>query len=214
MIKFTEFGVKYTQPININSFGKMAMKIFLSASIYGKQHLEDSCKKIVDLTKKSGNTIVSDHILNTNSEEMVKWQKEKDLEFHNFVMNGVKNSDAVFAEISHPSTSVGYLIALAAQTGKPVVCFYNGDKKPHLFNTLEEQNDKFIVVEYHELEDLNKLVPEMIEFIHEGQDTRFNFFVTPKHINYMNWIAKTRRIPRSVFLRKLIEEEMKKSSNY
>lgn len=187
------------------------MKIFLSASIYGKQHLEDSCKKIVALTKKSKNTIIADHILDTTNEQMAQWKKDQDIKFHNFVMNGVKNSDAVFAEISHPSTSVGYLIAIAAQAGKPVVCFYNGKQKPHLFNTLEEQNDKFAVVEYTSLSDLDKLVPEMIEFIHEGQDTRFNFFVTPKHINYLNWIAKTRRIPRSVFLRRLIEDEMKKN---
>ena len=190
------------------------MKIFLSASIYGKQHLENSCKKIVELTKKSGNKIISDHILSTSSEDMLKWQKNKDIEFHNFVMNGVKNSDAIFAEISHASTSVGYLIAIATQAGKPVVCFYNGDKKPHLFNTLEEQNDKFVVVEYHKTKDLDKLVPEMIDFIHEGQDTRFNFFVTPKHINYMNWIAKNKRIPRSVFLRRLIEHEMKSNENF
>jgi hypothetical protein len=188
------------------------MKIFLCASIYGKQHLEDSCKKIVALTKKTGATIVADHILDTTNEEMAQWKKDQDIKFHNFVMNGVKNSDAIFAEISHASTSVGYLISLAAQAGKPVVCFYNGEQKPHLFNTLEEQNDKFVVVQYSKLEDLDKLVPEMVEFVHEGQDTRFNFFVTPKHINYLNWIAKTRKIPRSVFLRKLIEEEMRKNS--
>lgn len=187
------------------------MKIFLSASIYGKQHLEDSCKKIVELTKKTGNKIIADHILDTTNEQMAQWKKDQDIKFHNFVLNGVKNSDAVFAEISHPSTSVGYLISLAAQAGKPVVCFYNGDKKPHLFNTLEEQNDRFVVVEYKDLKELDKLVPEMVEFVNEGQDTRFNFFVTPKHINYLNWIAKTRRIPRSVFLRRLIEEEMKKN---
>jgi len=189
------------------------MKIFLSASIYGKQHLEDSCKKIVELTKKSKNTIIADHILDTTNEQMAQWKKDQDIKYHNFVMNGIKDSDAVFAEISHPSTSVGFLIAIAVQAGKPVVCFYNGEEKPHLFNTLEEQNEKFVVVEYHTIADLDKLVPEMIEFIHEGQDTRFNFFVTPKHINYLNWIAKTRRIPRSVFLRRLIEEEMKKNKN-
>lgn len=190
------------------------MRIFLSASIYGKQHLEDSCKKIVELTKKSGHKIISDHILKTTNKQMAQWKKDKDIKYHNFVIDGIKNADAVFAEISHSSTSVGYLIALAAQAGKPVVCFYNGEEKPHLFATLEEQNDKFVVAQYKNVEDLNKLVPKMIDFINEGQDTRFNFFVTPKHINYMNWIAKSKRIPRSVFLRRLIEQEMKSNDNF
>lgn len=190
------------------------MKIFLSASIYGKQHLEDSCQKIADLVAKSGHTIVADHILQTTNEQMAQWKKNQDIEFHHFVMNGVKNSEALFAEISHPSTSVGYLIALAAQAGKPVVCFYHGTEKPHLFATLESENDKFVVAEYQDLKDLETLVPEMIEFVHQGQDSRFNFFVAPKHINFLNWIAQTKKIPRSVFLRKLIEEEMKKSGDY
>lgn len=190
------------------------MKIFLSASIYGKQHLENSCKKIVELTKKSGNSIISDHILNTTNEQMAQWKKDKDIKYHQFVMDGVRNSDAVFAEISHSSTSVGYLISLATQTGKPVVCFYSGKEKPHLFSTLEEQNDKFVVAQYKTIEDLDKLVPEMIDFVHEGQDTRFNFFVAPKHINYLNWIAKTKKIPRSVFLRRLIEREMDKNKEF
>lgn len=190
------------------------MKIFLSASIYGKQHLEDSCKKIVSLVEKSGNTMVADHILKTTNEQMAAWNKEQDLEFHHKVMEGIRSSDALFAEISHSSTSVGYLISLAAQAGKPVVCFYNGQQKPHLFTTLEESNDKFVVAEYKSLSDLDQLVPEMIDFVHEGQDTRFNFFVTPKHINYLNWVSKTRRIPRSVFLRKLIESEMRDNKDF
>lgn len=190
------------------------MKIFLSASIYGKQNLEDSCKKIVALVNKSGHTIMADHILNTTNEQMARWKKTQDLEFHHYVMDGIKNSDALFAEVSHSSTSVGYLIALAAQAGKPVVCFYNGNQKPHLFSTLEESSDKFVVAEYSSLNELDKIVPEMIEFIHEGQDTRFNFFVTPKHINYLNWISKSHRIPRSVFLRRLIEEEMKNNTEF
>lgn len=190
------------------------MKIFLAASIYGKQNLEDSCKKIVDLVNKSGHTIMADHILNTTNEQMAQWKKSQDLEFHHYVMDGIKNADALFAEISHSSTSVGYLISLAAQAGKPVVCFYNGSQKPHLFSTLEEANDKFVVAEYKSLNDLDKLVSEMIDFVHEGQDTRFNFFVTPKHINYLNWISKSRRIPRSVFLRRLIEKEMRDNEDF
>lgn len=190
------------------------MKFFLSASIYGKGNLEESCKKIVDLTKQSGNEIVSDHILNTTNEQMARWKKDKDIKYHQFVMDGVKSCDAVFAEISHPSTSVGYLISLASQVGKPVVCFYKGDQKPHLFNTLEEQNDKFFVARYSKLEDLDTLVPEMIHYASTNQDTRFNFFVSPRHVNYLDWIAKTRKLPRSVYLRKLIEKEMENDEEY
>lgn len=190
------------------------MKIFLTASTYGKQELEKSCHKIVELTKKNGHTIEADHISLLSNEKINSWTPDEELTFFSGLIEKAKNCDAVFAETSYPSTSVGYLLALVAEAGKPVVCFYSGLQKPHLFNSLEEMNDKFTVAEYKNIDDLEKLVPDMLDFIQEGQDTRFNFFVTPTHINYLNWVAKTRRIPRSVFLRKLIEREMKDSDEF
>ena len=53
-----------------------------------------------------------------------------------------------------------------------------------------------------------------LDYASESQDTRFNFFISPNHQNYLNWIAKNRKIPRSVFLRRLINAHMENNKEY
>jgi hypothetical protein len=43
---------------------------------------------------------------------------------------------------------------------------------------------------------------------------RFNFFVSPKILTYLDWVGQKRMIPKSVFLRNLIEREMKKDRDF
>lgn len=186
------------------------MNIFFSASIHGKKKFEQNYRKIVDLVKASGHNITADHILSNNPQQMKEWEEEKDFDFHRWVMQHIKEADAVFAELSYSSTSVGYLVSLALSAGKPVVIFYNGEEEPHLFKTLEEDNDRLVIVRYKDLAELEKEIPRIIQYAGESRDVRFNFFISPKHVNYLNWIAKTKKIPRSVFLRRLINREMRK----
>jgi hypothetical protein len=98
--------------------------------------------------------------------------------------------------------------------GKPVVVFYSGDEEPHLFRSLEVTNDKLVVVRYSSLDDLDNEVPLMVDFINDTQDTRFNFFVSPSISAYLDWVSKAKRVPRSVYLRKLIDEDMEKNEDY
>jgi hypothetical protein len=48
----------------------------------------------------------------------------------------------------------------------------------------------------------------------ENIDTRFNFFISPKIGNFLDWIAKKKKLPRAVYLRKLIEDDMDKNKEY
>jgi hypothetical protein len=105
-------------------------------------------------------------------------------------------------------------LAQAITFGKPVVIFYAGTEEPHIFKALELTNEKLTVVRYKTPADLDKEVPAMIDFVNETQDTRFNFFVSPPIASYLDWVSKYRRVPRSVFLRRLIDEDMSKNKEY
>jgi hypothetical protein len=186
------------------------MHIFFSTSVYGRADLDKKSQAIVTAVEKTGHTIEADHIFSVTPEEMATWTDEQDLAYHKKVFERIKKADALFAEVSRPSTSVGYLIAVAAQAGKPVVVFYNGDQEPHLFKSLEKLMDRFQVVRYSNVEELGDEVPYMIDFIEGSQDVRFNFFVSSSISSYLDWVSKTRKIPRSVYLRRLIDEDMQK----
>ena len=70
-----------------------------------------------------------------------------------------------------------------------------------------------MIVEYTE-ENIEETIREALNKIKDYSDVRFNFFVSPKILNYLDWIAQKRMIPRSVFLRNLIEREIKKDKEF
>lgn len=189
------------------------MKIFFVASIYGKRQYGESYQQIVDLFKGAGHKILADHVLKVSVAEIAGWDDDKDVEFHKKVLDGIKKSDLVVAELSYTSTSVGYLMSVAVESGKPTIAFYSGKKAPHLLTTLEK-NDKFQLVHYKDIAGLKKEIPLLVDYATEQMDARFNFFISPKISNYLDWIAKKRKVPRAVYLRRLIEKDMEINKKY
>ena len=53
-----------------------------------------------------------------------------------------------------------------------------------------------------------------LDYASDQMDTRFNFFISPKHGNYLDWISKNKKVPRAVYLRRLIEKDMDENKEY
>jgi hypothetical protein len=189
------------------------MNIFFIASIHGKGKYGENYNSIVSYLNDLGHKVVSDHVLKVTAKDIDEWNEDKDVEFHKQVLDGIKKSDLVIVEMSHASTSVGYLVSVAVESGKPAIAFYSGKDVPHLLATLEK-NDKFQLIKYSEVIELQKEIPLLISYATEQMDTRFNFFISPRIGNYLDWIAKKKKTPRAVYLRKLIEKEMENNNEY
>lgn len=185
------------------------MKIYFSASIHGSHQYGQNYQQIADLVRKAGHTFIDKHTIGVKHEDVQQYSEQDHLEFYKDVHAHLKRADAFFCELSYTSTSTGFMIATAVNMGKPVVIFYSGKEEPHLFQTLEKVSDRVAVVRYQHLDDLDKEVPRMLDFVNESQDVRFNFFISSRHSNYLDWISKTRKIPRSVYLRRLIDDHMR-----
>ncbi|MBU1088374.1 hypothetical protein KKA02_00630, partial [Patescibacteria group bacterium] len=80
-----------------------------------------------------------------------------------------------------------------------------------IFRSLD--SDKLVNFVYDKKNLKEKLQKALIDAVGKI-DVRFNFFVSPKILSYLDWVAKTKRIPRSVFLRGLIEKEMRKDVSF
>lgn len=126
-------------------------------------------------------------------------------------MDYVKRADAVFVELSEHSMSMGYIVNKALDNNKPVVALYKKGFEPYFFSGIEDP--RLMIVEYTE-ENLDKVIQESLNKIKDHSDVRFNFFVSPKILAYLDWVAQKRMIPRSVFLRNLIEREIKKDKEF
>lgn len=186
------------------------MRFFFSASVHGKRLFESNYKLIAQEVERLGHEVDVSTVLGQDPADMDTWNEQKALDFHKTVMNRMKKAEGLLIEASHASTGVGFNLAAAVQLGKPVVIFFSGQEEPHLFRTLEKINDKFQVIRYTNLNQLRNEIAPALAFASESQDTRFNFFISPEHAKYLDWIAQTYKMSRSVYLRRLINKEMER----
>lgn len=187
------------------------MKIYFTASVRGKSRFVENYEKIVEFLKKEGYKVSADHIFRSNKEILSKQSDDEVEGIHKSLLTEMKKSDLVVAEVSFASVSVGYEITEALEAGKPVLVMFVSGNTPNLLRGKED--DKLQLIEYT-LDNLKQVLPKAINLASKKADVRFNFFVSPKILSYLDWIAKTRKIPRSVFLRNLIEKEMKKDKQF
>lgn len=187
------------------------MKIYFTASSRGTEKFNKYYKKIYNLITAQGHSHTSDYSKESDPSEIYKPDEEAHVELYKRAVNQLKKSDVVVLEVSKHSLTMGYLLELGLNLGKPVIALYQNGCKPAFAAGITD--DKLQVVEYNET-NLEDLLVDALDYSSAQQDSRFNFFVSTKHINFLDWVAKNKRIPRSVFLRRLIEREMAKDTSY
>ncbi|MDH5532838.1 MAG: hypothetical protein OEX81_00225 [Candidatus Pacebacteria bacterium] len=170
-------------------------------------------ESIINLIEKLGHRIVTKHFIKRSFEEL-KNETDKDAaDYSKKMKKWINGSDAVIVEITKPGLGSGYEISTALALSKPVIVLFKENQKnsPHVLKGIE--SDKLQVMNYN-MDNLSDLLNDALDYASSQQDTRFNFFVAPKHINFLDWVAKNKKIPRSVFLRRLIEREIANDEQY
>jgi len=96
------------------------MKIYFAAAISAGRQYAPIYREIVSELKHNGHTVLTEHVAHP---EVVNIEKEiADQEIYQRDIQLLLESDLVLAEVSHPSTGVGYEIAYALLNHKPVIC--------------------------------------------------------------------------------------------
>ena len=187
------------------------MKVVFIASQAQSVELAGYYKQINDALESKGMTVFSGHLFtNENDSDLV--DKKQIEAWYKEVIQHVRAADTIFVEISYPSTvNVGHILTYALDTGKPVVALYRSGREP--FFLRGRVDDKLVLLEYSD-KDINEVVSNALEYVSSAQDVRFNFFISPQIGRYLDWVAQKKRVPRAVFLRKLIENEMQNDKNY
>jgi len=186
---------------------KHQLKLYFTGSIAAPQSNQKNYLNIVQLVKDNGHTIIADHILSVSEKEVSLKTREERLKFHTQIEQWIHSSDALIAETSFPSISVGYEISLALRVGKPVLVLYKDGEPPSL---LAHHRDEKLLCEKYTTQTLPHILQDFIGYIDSKTDLRFTFFITPKIASFLDTIAKKEKLPKSVYLRKLIEEDMAK----
>jgi hypothetical protein len=196
----------------------MFVTIWLDMQIYfvASSRLVGKDKELYSLMYK---TISTEHKM--VSDKVWKWVKSgvEDLrgdpqakkENYNETLKCINKADIVIMEISGHSMSMGYILSKALEINKPVIAMYKEDMEPVFIAGMDDP--KLILAKYTQ-PNVEKTIWESIKKAKSLIDVRFNFFVSPKILTYLDWVGQKRMIPKSVFLRNLIEREMKKDRDF
>ncbi|MBI5358708.1 hypothetical protein HZB69_03755 [Candidatus Amesbacteria bacterium] len=185
------------------------MNIYFLASrtqtfTYGENYIQ-----IVKSLEKLGHKVDSSYIQSTSNPEATS--SDLTAEYKEFNRK-IGEADLVVAELSFPSSvNIGYRVSLALEKKRHIIGLYLYGKHVPFFETID--SEKFIYEEYS-LKSLENTLKQAIDLAMEKSDVRFNFILPPSLIEYLDFISTSERIPRSVYLRKLIEKDREKNSKY
>lgn len=117
----------------------------------------------------------------------------------------IKNSNINIFECTVSSLEIGYQVKTSLEYNKPTILFYLKENPPHYL--IYETNDKLV----HKLVDpknLEKSMKGVLEDAKKRSDKRFNFFVNPQTLLYIDKASEKAGVTKSQFVRSLIFEEM------
>ena len=186
------------------------MRVHFMTAVDGNH---DDFRKIVQTIEKLGHELISKHYLEREIND-IKNETPAESELYAKKANSwIKKADAIIFETSKPDVSVGFEISVALNFQKPVIVLYRKDGANPPYSLVGVNSDKLQVLGYDSTT-LSEILELALEYASEANDVRFNFFISPTIGNYLDWIAKEKKIPRSVYLRSLIENDMADNDDY
>ena len=188
------------------------MKVFFTASQKGKSYFEQYYKRIVEETEIMGFLLLKDEIINTKEEDyyhrLKNGDKEVFVKLYRDKLKAVQEADVCIFETTVPSFGVGYLVAKSLELNKPTIVLYFKDNTPYFL--LGINNEKLIARNYND-SNLNKILEEAYKTANQLRDKRFNFFITPDLLNYLDKTSRSNSVTKSMFIRKLISDHRQKN---
>ncbi len=186
------------------------MKVHFMTAVDGNSQ---DFKKIVSTIEKLGHELVTKHYLERKIDEIIKESPAESELYAKKAQSWIKKADILIFETTKPDVSVGYEVALALNMLKPVIVLYNEELglPPHSLKGYNLEKLQVLGYNNHTLEEILELA---LEHASDSADVRFNFFISPKIGNYLDWISRRKKIPRSVYLRRLIDNDMQMNSEF
>lgn len=188
------------------------MKVFFAFSTLRLDVNINSYKKIVDFIVGDKNKLTVDLIakaIREKEKSRLPNKKENTKQFHKEAIGGIGEADCVVAEVSLPSSGVGFQVGHALFLKKPVLCIYSkefGNKNPP--KVISSMNSPFLKISPYTGDTVKSVVHEFFENLPKRYLMKFNFIITPEIEEYLNWIHNKTGKSRSEILREKVVEKI------
>ncbi len=188
------------------------MKVFFTGALQDKEFVSKGLyAKIYKEIESAGYEHVDDEVVKMTSDEYRDLKdagREVQLKRYNHKVDSIKKADICIFESSSHSLSTGFLINVALEQQKPTIVLYYEELIPFFLSGVE--NDKMVVQSYNE-KTLKKVISAILEQAREKRDKRFNFFISPKLLEFLEKTSNTDGITKSKYIRNLIVEHMRQN---
>ena len=187
------------------------MKVFLVSTPRGEGQLRENYKIIYEEITKLGFDHVSKFIGTTSEDFYSKMSegREAHVNFYSEMVDSIQAADICIFEASMPSLGVGFLIQRALEYSKPTIVLYYKDNTPYFLSGIQ---DNKLIVEGYSDSTLKKIIKKVLNDAREKRDKRFNFFLSPKLLNYLEQASNERGVTKSKLLRDMIVRHMRENA--
>lgn len=183
------------------------MKIFYTASYYGKSKYQKYYDMVLRAIEATNVEIISPEkgnyqtVLNPSLKRKLKEEK---IIHSEAIRKGILISDAVIIEASHEDFQLGYEAAFAVENKKHLLCLSTHE------NFSEKMRYRYLLGARYNEYNIEEIVENFINFVKKGQlSERFNLFLSPSQLQYLEKKAKEEKVNKSEYIRNLIEEDKK-----
>lgn len=182
------------------------MTIYFSAALTQKRQFGKYYNQIVAHLQKKEHQVFQD-TTTTSFLQAVNKNGQQRFEYYQQVKRWIKQSDAVFLEVSFPSTlHIGHEVSLGIQAGKPVVALFKKNHEPSFF--LGFDHELLLWAEYDDFS-LATSLDQGLRFAQDFLPIRYNLFLTRYQHHYLDFWAKQSQISKAAYVRSLIDKDMR-----
>lgn len=189
------------------------MKVFFGSSQRGKKFYDSFYKEIYQELNDLGLTHLDNDLVKISTQDFYRHLEAKGrnayFDLYRRKIDYLIKADVCVFECSLPSLSIGFLIERSLELHKPTIILYYKDNLP--FFLMGNQNYKLIASSYND-RNIKTVVKRTIAAAKKQQDKRFNFFINPRLLSYLETESKKLNVSKSSLIRELIEERMKKTA--
>ncbi|MGH7203890.1 MAG: hypothetical protein ACREHC_05595 [Candidatus Levyibacteriota bacterium] len=184
------------------------MTIFYTNSYFGKKLYQEYYDLVLETLQYFADvTVISPELGNYQDQldEHVKQTiTDPQLLHYEAILAGIRKADAVIIEVTHEDLQIGYEAGLALKEKKPLLCLSLKDnfaKRIH--------DDHFFGAQYNK-RTVKPVIQDFLAKVRERSlSKRFNLFLYPQQITYLEKAAKEHKMNVSEYIRRLINLDKK-----
>jgi len=188
------------------------MKVIFTASLRGKKYFESQYKALFQEIEKLGYEHMADDLVNPSSNQVYvdikQGGREANIALYKKKIEDIQKADICVFECSAHSLSVGFVVQKSLELSKPTVVLYYKDNDPEF---LEGVDDEKLIIRSYDETNYKEVIKEALTEAENQRDKRFNFFISPYLLNFLNRAAKDQGVTKSTFIRNLILEHKRRS---